>query len=761
MANQISLTAGTRQNLLLLQQTAASLSNTQLRLSTGNKVNSALDGPQQFFAAKSLNQRAGDLDNLKDNIGQAISTLKAGDQGITNIQDLLDQAKGLTTQALSSLGTDANSVKLRNNLANQYNSLLRQIDKLANDSGYAGKNLLVGSGLSLNSTQSSEQAVNALGGLSGATVSNVTAADTYTIAITGDGAISGSTGDIQNAQQLRGISNLTLSGFDSTATGNFDSVSIKLAGGKGKDKTFTITEGSVSQTVTFTQAQAAAADAKGQVLHASVAFASGTHVNFDVDFTTVEDTPDTAGVGTSVIEKLVNLQVKATNSAGETVTRDGLNLLGQGKTANGENAFAFSTGTARVTVDERQLVTGSTYAVGTSNSYGTGAGAIAAQPVITSGSANVNKDTSFTITSTATSGAFNYATNTFDTFSVALTGAGSTGTVVAVSANNATAVSLDQGGASTTGTNAATYTLNLNLADLQRLTTATAANSAEIGSTVQASGLSSGSAKINFSGSAFVADSVTTVTFTYDTTTSADNATVVIHDSTGGSASVTGLNLSAAAAQTISANLVGGSNAGAAVSIIVASVGVANAGTFSISTKVRGAFDGKDPANQAVVAGFDVRAAHTGATAKLVTKQLVDGNEANNLTVQFNETNTSSVTVVSQNVQTNGQGLKLDQAQNGWNDRSDIDNAVQQLDAAKLTLRSASSNLSTNLNVIQTRETYTAAFSNVLKEGAGKLTLADQNEEGANLLTLQTRNQLGTISLSLANQAQQAILRLF
>jgi hypothetical protein len=43
----------------------------------------------------------------------------------------------------------------------------------------------------------------------------------------------------------------------------------------------------------------------------------------------------------------------------------------------------------------------------------------------------------------------------------------------------------------------------------------------------------------------------------------------------------------------------------------------------------------------------------------------------------------------------------------------------------------------------------------VLSEGAGKLTLADQNEEGANILTLQTRQQLGTISLSLANQAQQ------
>ena len=105
--------------------------------------------------------------------------------------------------------------------------------------------------------------------------------------------------------------------------------------------------------------------------------------------------------------------------------------------------------------------------------------------------------------------------------------------------------------------------------------------------------------------------------------------------------------------------------------------------------------------------------------------------------------------------------MALDFAQNVWKDRSDVENAVLQLDAATLKLRSASTALSTNLNIIKTRESFTKEFTDVLSEGAGKLTLADQNEEGANILTLQTRQQLGTISLSLANQAQQAILRLF
>ena len=44
---------------------------------------------------------------------------------------------------------------------------------------------------------------------------------------------------------------------------------------------------------------------------------------------------------------------------------------------------------------------------------------------------------------------------------------------------------------------------------------------------------------------------------------------------------------------------------------------------------------------------------------------------------------------------------------------------------------------------------------------ADNLVLADSNEEGANLLALQTRQQLSTTALSLANQANQAVLKLF
>ena len=57
----ITLSASIRQNLLSLQNTTKLLDSTSNRLSTGLKVNSALDNPAAFFAARSLTNRANDL----------------------------------------------------------------------------------------------------------------------------------------------------------------------------------------------------------------------------------------------------------------------------------------------------------------------------------------------------------------------------------------------------------------------------------------------------------------------------------------------------------------------------------------------------------------------------------------------------------------------------------------------------------------------------------------------------------------------------
>lgn len=101
----IVLSAAIRSNLLSLQNTAAALDQTQTRLSTGNKVNSAIDNPTSYFTAQGLNNRASDLSTLLDNQSLAVQTVKAASQGIDAITKLVSQAKATANQALQATVT--------------------------------------------------------------------------------------------------------------------------------------------------------------------------------------------------------------------------------------------------------------------------------------------------------------------------------------------------------------------------------------------------------------------------------------------------------------------------------------------------------------------------------------------------------------------------------------------------------------------------------------------------------------------------------
>jgi len=95
----ISLTASMRSNLLSLQNTQSLMDVTQERLSTGKKVNSALDNPSSFYTAQSLTNRANDLSGLLDSMGQGVQTIKAANEGIEAITTFVQQAKSVANQA--------------------------------------------------------------------------------------------------------------------------------------------------------------------------------------------------------------------------------------------------------------------------------------------------------------------------------------------------------------------------------------------------------------------------------------------------------------------------------------------------------------------------------------------------------------------------------------------------------------------------------------------------------------------------------------
>lgn len=136
MAFDIGLTSSMRANLYSLQTTASLMDRTQERLSTGQKVNSALDDPAKYFSAQDHISRATDLDRLKSSMAEALQTLEAADEGITSVISLIEQARGLTDSARSSDATGKTS------LATQFNSLVQQMKDLVDDAGYKGINLL-------------------------------------------------------------------------------------------------------------------------------------------------------------------------------------------------------------------------------------------------------------------------------------------------------------------------------------------------------------------------------------------------------------------------------------------------------------------------------------------------------------------------------------------------------------------------------------------------------------------------------------------
>ena len=97
--SDINLTKAVRQNLLTLQGTAKMMATTQNRLATGNKVNSALDNPSNFFTASSLNSRASDLNNLMDSMASGIKTIEAADNGLKSITKTVESLQSAIRQA--------------------------------------------------------------------------------------------------------------------------------------------------------------------------------------------------------------------------------------------------------------------------------------------------------------------------------------------------------------------------------------------------------------------------------------------------------------------------------------------------------------------------------------------------------------------------------------------------------------------------------------------------------------------------------------
>ena len=133
----ISLSPGMKNILLSLKETSSTLDRTQERLSTGRKVNSALDNPTNFFASMQLKNLADDLTQKHVVINESIQTIRTADNGITGASRLLGVMRGIVDAVKNT--TDPTTIAQS---AKAYDEVYVQINSLVADSSYRGTNLI-------------------------------------------------------------------------------------------------------------------------------------------------------------------------------------------------------------------------------------------------------------------------------------------------------------------------------------------------------------------------------------------------------------------------------------------------------------------------------------------------------------------------------------------------------------------------------------------------------------------------------------------
>ena len=95
------LSSSSRTGVQTLKEFNIQLSKTSERLATGLKVNRASDNPIAFFTAKSLNQRAGDLNRVLDSVSTTLGSVRSAEVGVRSLEQLVQVAQAIVDTASS------------------------------------------------------------------------------------------------------------------------------------------------------------------------------------------------------------------------------------------------------------------------------------------------------------------------------------------------------------------------------------------------------------------------------------------------------------------------------------------------------------------------------------------------------------------------------------------------------------------------------------------------------------------------------------
>lgn len=146
------MTTSMRSSLLTLQKMAKYQGITQLHLSSGLKVNSAIENPSSYYTAQSLSERAKLLSSFLDSIGQSIQQIKTTQTALQYGIKYLEQTQSIINTALENVGKKTEITKdwlIDNGVAEQdiVSSKDQLLDRLA--TANAGDTLVIFGNISM------------------------------------------------------------------------------------------------------------------------------------------------------------------------------------------------------------------------------------------------------------------------------------------------------------------------------------------------------------------------------------------------------------------------------------------------------------------------------------------------------------------------------------------------------------------------------------------------------------------------------------
>src|SRR6266436_235380 len=755
----IVLSSSVRQNLLSLQSTADLLATTQSRLSTGKKVNTALDNPTNYFTAASLDSRASDISNLLDGISNGVQVLQAANTGISSLSKLVDTAKSIANQALQTTVGYSTKSNVSATVAGATATDLRgttsftsatAISSALYDGTAGGAHAAVG-GITLGATAGTLVSPSAV--LDNAsTPANITAA-TFLYGPSGGAAGTGGL-TTQAATTFADGDTFTVNGKTITIKSGAVPGAATLASGLSSTGNV-VTDGNGNSTLYLGPAGTTSAATVGD-LTTAIDLASGRQYVASVasGVATLGGTASTTVAGITTLSSSTGADLSITGKA-DSIKALGLTAaVGAGNTTITAARATSAASLSNLISDGSTLnVNGHTITFKNAN-----AAALGAVPT-GSGVSNTNlvNDGAGNSTIFLQGGTIADVLTAIDLATGTQTATNASGTATVVTAAGATASTIAANGTLKLSTGTAAdlnITSTGNALSVLGLTGATGTDTSFTASRTAGTGGINGKT-LTFS--SFNGGTAVTVTFgdgTGGTVKTLDqlNASLLANNQTATLDSTGKLTISATndyASSTLGSVAAGGAIGGTVTTAL--SFSTASAPVVDVSAQA---------VRSNLVTQYNNILQQITTTAQDASFNGVNLLSGDQLKLTFNETGKSTLGITGVNFNAAGLGLANLTSGVDFIDNAATNKVVASLSAASTSLRSEASALGSNLSIVQIRQDFSKNLINVLQTGSSNLTLADTNAEAANSQALSTRQSIAVSALSLANQSQQSVLQL-